>query len=179
MSYLRFFILLTLLTFAVPSLSAQTDDIYATLDEANDLAINGNPRQAIKLYDEVLSIDKNNVEALYFGGLSHLYLENYTQAVSYFEKAERLMPDNGDIYLHKSTALMSLKQYDKAVIAYTKALEFFPNNDELYSKRSIAFMILNQKEKAHNDAKKALQLNPQNKVALEINEFFKNQSSKK
>ena len=59
-------------------------------------------------------------------GKSLLYEGNFADALSYFEQAIILEPNNPDIWNQKGSTLRSLGRYDEALDCFNRALELEP-----------------------------------------------------
>ena len=61
-------------------------------------------------------------------GKKNLDSENYVDALSFFDQALALEPNNPDILNLKGVALRSLGRYDEASECYNKSLELDPRD---------------------------------------------------
>ena len=61
-------------------------------------------------------------------GKSLLYEGNFEEALSYFEQALLLEPNNGEILNQKGAVLRSLGRYDDALECFNRALELDPSD---------------------------------------------------
>ena len=59
-------------------------------------------------------------------GKNLLYEGSFDEALSYFEQALLLEPNNGEILNQKGAALRSLGRYDEALECFNRALELDP-----------------------------------------------------
>lgn len=66
------------------------------------------------------------VPELLIKGKSLLYEGNFEEALSYFEQALLLEPNNGEILNQKGAVLRSLGRYDDALECFNRALELDP-----------------------------------------------------
>lgn len=169
MRYLLVCCLSCLLLIPVDGLATGSDEeLYKKLDQATDLIKNDQLEKGIELYNEVLMVEPDNLEALFFGGLSYLYIKDYAKAVAYLEEVEKLKPDFKNVYKYQAMSYMGLKEFSKAVEAYSKAIILSPEDENLYEQRGIIYLMLGQRENAKKDMAKVLQLNPHNPAALEV-----------
>ena len=70
-------------------------------------------------YDELFQAGKKNLDN-----------ENYEDALSFFDQALELEPNNPDIWNMKGVALRSLGRYDEASECYNRSLELDPRDKE-------------------------------------------------
>ena len=69
------------------------------------------------------------IEDLIKSGKIHLDEENYNDALSFFEQALSLEPENPDLWNLKGMALRSLGRYDEALDCYNKSLDIDPRDN--------------------------------------------------
>jgi Tfp pilus assembly protein PilF len=87
-------------------------------------------------------------------------LKQYEAAISDFNNAIEIDPNDDGAYNNRGNAYGSLKQYETALNDFNKALELNPNLDLSYNNRGNVFSHLKQYETAINDFNKAIELNP-------------------
>ena len=63
------------------------------------------------------------IESLIQKGITNLNDGNFEDALSYFEQALLLKPDDPDLWNQKGVALRSLGRYDEASDCYNKSLQ--------------------------------------------------------
>ena len=68
------------------------------------------------------------LESLIQNGISNLEDGNFEDALSYFEQALLLKPDDPDLWNQKGVALRSLGRYDEASECYNKSLQLDPRD---------------------------------------------------
>ena len=68
------------------------------------------------------------IENLIRNGVEHLEDGNFEDALSYFEQALMLKPDDPDLWNQKGVALRSLGRYDEASECYNKSLQLDPRD---------------------------------------------------
>ena len=61
-------------------------------------------------------------------GITNLNDGNFEDALSYFEQALLLKPDDPDLWNQKGVALRSLGRYDEASECYNKSLQLDPRD---------------------------------------------------
>ena len=68
------------------------------------------------------------LESLIQKGITNLNDGNFEDALSYFEQALLLKPDDPDLWNQKGIALRSLGRYDEASECYNKSLQLDPRD---------------------------------------------------
>jgi|TARA_B100001559_G_scaffold219074_1_gene183718 Flp pilus assembly protein TadD len=68
------------------------------------------------------------IESLIQKGITNLNDGNFEDALSYFEQALLLKPDDPDLWNQKGVALRSLGRYDEASECYNKSLQLDPRD---------------------------------------------------
>ena len=68
------------------------------------------------------------IENLIQKGIEYLEDGNFEDALSYFEQALILKPDDPDLWNQKGIALRSLGRYDEASECYNKSLQLDPRD---------------------------------------------------
>ena len=68
------------------------------------------------------------LESLIQKGITNLNDGNFEDALSYFEQALLLKPDDPDLWNQKGVALRSLGRYDEASDCYNKSLQLDPRD---------------------------------------------------
>ena len=68
------------------------------------------------------------LESLIQKGITNLNNGNFEDALSYFEQALLLKPDDPDLWNQKGVVLRSLGRYDEASECYNKSLQLDPRD---------------------------------------------------
>ena len=68
------------------------------------------------------------IEDLTQNGVTNLEDGNFENALSFFEQALLLKPDNPDLWNQKGVALRSLGRYDEASECYNRSLQLDPRD---------------------------------------------------
>lgn len=97
--------------------------------------------EAIKQFDEVLTIERDNQEALLYAGIAYLNKEQYTNALKYFNKEVRYYKNTAmamtnssleQAYYYGGVAYWKQKQNDKAIDYLNKSLAIKPASSDTY-----------------------------------------------
>ena len=70
----------------------------------------------------------NELETLTQNGIKNLQDGNFEDALSFFEQALLLKPDDPDLWNHKGIVLRSLGRYDEAADCYNRSLQLDPRD---------------------------------------------------
>ncbi|XP_043480997.1 dnaJ homolog subfamily C member 7-like [Leptopilina heterotoma] len=110
------------------------------LAKAECLTFLGRYQEAQDIANDVLIIDKQNVEAIYVRGMCLYYQDNIDKAFTHFQQVLRLAPDHGKaLEIYKKAKSLKLKKeegntafkenrYAEAYNLYTQALLLDPQN---------------------------------------------------
>ncbi len=97
---------------------------------------NGKPDDAIKIYNDLLSIEPNNAAALHNIGYIFLFYKNEPAAsIPWFDKSALANPKAVNTFYHRGYAYELLKNYPKAREDYQKAIELNNGVFDLAEKR--------------------------------------------
>ena len=104
--------------------------------------------QAIPLYTEALSVDRDYSDA--YVGLAGDYYEkgDYELEVSNYEEAVKTDPTNAIKWDYLGTAYEDVGEFDKAIDAYSKALMIEPEFKDALHDLSIVYLAVGDVEKA-------------------------------
>lgn len=133
--------------------------INSLLSEAQTI-LTKNPQDAVKLYTQILVLDKNNEVALLWRGIAYSLLNKSTDALTDLNAALAINPRLARAYNNIGNVYASDERYELAETNYNKALEINPQYDVVY--RNIALMYLNQDihlDKAEYNLNKAISYN--------------------
>ena len=141
-----------------------------TLEETFRSAIqnqkNNNIIVAINLYQEVLKLDPNHLNAHNNLALIYQNLGEIQKAKNLFEEAIKIDPNCANFYNNLSAILIVEKDYDKAETNLKKAIELKPVYINAYNNLGIVLNKLNRPEEAKTYFDKALKIDPDFKQAL-------------
>ncbi|MTJ09440.1 MULTISPECIES: tetratricopeptide repeat protein [unclassified Anabaena] len=89
-------------------------------------------------------------------GIELIDLERYEEAISYFDKAIAINPDDHDAWFHRGTVLDELQRYREAIASYDKAIAINPDDHEAWYNRGIALGALRKYTEAIASYDKAI-----------------------
>ena len=103
------------------------------LEQAKALHQQGQLREAVRLYQEILKDDPTCADALHSLGVAALQAAQPGQAAKLIKQALDVQPDEAGYWGHFGIALTQLNRLDDAIAAYKRAIELNPRNAEALS----------------------------------------------
>jgi tetratricopeptide (TPR) repeat protein len=132
---------------------------------------------AIHLLIQSLEINPDNYSAMFMLGKIYQRMENYNNAISWFEKAYSIKPTLVDIGREASLSALSSGDNDKAIYFAEATLKTEPNNASLLSNYALILFVSGKIDEAKLKIQKALDLDPTDPITLNVHkEIFLNQS---
>ncbi|HKK15206.1 MAG TPA: tetratricopeptide repeat protein [Gammaproteobacteria bacterium] len=110
-------------------LQSDPDNTELKYQLARHYNFNGQYRQAIELFEELLDVNANNADYLLGIGQSYLWSKQAATSIDYLEKAARLTPDYEAVQRALATAYRASGQEEKANAVYRDALSSFDQPD--------------------------------------------------
>ena len=99
--------------------------------------------------------------ALYYSrGWDFYQGKQYDKAISEYNEAIRLEPNNAAYYFARGVAYIDTKDYDKAISDYNEAVRLEPDNAAAYNNRGTAYDEMEKYDKAISDYNDAIKLEP-------------------
>lgn len=120
----------------------------------------GQLAEAEHCYQQVLSIQPQQVDALYLLGLLKLQLGDLPNAAASLSNVVTLAPDHVDAHLHLGIALAQQGQAERAMFHFSKAKTLAPENPASYFNMGFTYIGLEKYEAAVVEFENALKLNP-------------------
>lgn len=120
----------------------------------------GQLAEAEHCYQQVLSIQPQQVDALYLLGLLKLQLGDLPNAAASLSNVATLAPDHVDAHLHLGIALAQQGQAERAMFHFSKAKTLAPENPAPYFNMGFTYIGLEKYEAAVVEFENALKLNP-------------------
>jgi Ran GTPase-activating protein (RanGAP) involved in mRNA processing and transport/Flp pilus assembly protein TadD len=148
-----------------------------TLDLASELHKSNQLGEAIKIYDQIIRANKNDVAEAYIGkGYILDDQEKYEEAILCYDQAIKLNPQNAIVYNAKAITLNNLGKYQAAILCFDKAIEYEADNPIAYNNKAISLSSLGKYKESIELFKKAIELdtNYENAIynlALNLNNF--------
>ncbi len=128
---------------------------------------------AIKYFQEALSIDANNQDAIYYLALSYRYSDQDEKAISQFQLLEKLNPDYWPwSYYEWGMANLNLRKFEEAIPLFEKFDVKFPNKPEnTLNHHKAKYKIRYAKEQVNLQSAKIL-MKPPVKLSDKINSMY-------
>src|SRR5260221_210168 len=105
------------------------------------------------------------VQELLEEGTSLKRLKRYEEAITAYDQAIRLDPNNAVTYYHKANCFQSLKRYEEALTAYDQAIRLNPNDARAYYDKGNSLNDLQRYEEALTVYDQAIRLDPNHALA--------------
>jgi tetratricopeptide (TPR) repeat protein len=122
-------------------------------------------KNALKDYDTAFkfrhNLENKKISAIYNQrGIIYSHMNDYGKAITEFEEAIKLTPDNGEIYNDRGDVYSILENTDKAIADYTEAIRLNPDYSQAYYNRGIEYYRLESYDEAIKDYTEAIRLSP-------------------
>ena len=138
--------------------------VSESLDKAKKFHKLGDINKAIKIYIELIEINKKNPEIFFLLGTAYLQKKNYNDSVQTLEKAIKLNKDIPLFYNNLGIAFSNLQQHTKAIKNYNKALEIKPDFLDANINIGVEYKIIKEFEKAEEYLRYSLKLSPKSHI---------------
>jgi len=138
----------------------RTAAIAQLLCQAAALHRDGQLADAAPLYQQVLSLEPENFDALHMLGVLHAQQLLYPQAIELLYQALRIAPDNAAAHCNLANALRGFGRPQEALASYDRALAIDPANADAWCKSGHALRDLDRLEDALTRYDAALRLLP-------------------
>ena len=112
---------------------------HASLEPALIAHKNGDIELAKALYVEVLSEEKNNIQALCNIGMIYKQKGQFSLSLTTIQKAIALCPRHVLGYINLASLYIQIEELDKAVATYAQALKLSPKDANIYNHIAIAY----------------------------------------
>ncbi|RZJ44927.1 MAG: tetratricopeptide repeat protein [Chryseobacterium sp.] len=150
------------------TLSQNKEGAKIKVIEGVSLHDEGKYADAITKYNEALTLDKNNLQALSEKAMTLDASKQYDEAVEVSKLAISSHPsdDLKTVYLSYANSLDHQKKADLALKIYDEGLKKYPEYYQLYFNKGITLINLKQTEKALECFQKSARLNPDHATSI-------------
>ena len=135
-----------------------------TTKETFDLAVKNHQKNNIKeaqnLYNKILGIDPNYVNAHNNLGVIFQGLREYQKAKECYEKAIKINPNYADAHYNLGVIFKELSDLQKAKECFEKAIKINPNYVNAHNNLGVIFKELSDLQKAKECFEKTIKINP-------------------
>jgi tetratricopeptide (TPR) repeat protein len=135
-------------------------DSKALFQEGIQKYENGNYKEAVKDFTQVISANPQDAKAYNRRGDAFYRLGDYQQAYSDSSKATELNPKDGNAYYDRAFSAYELGKYKESVADHSKAITLNAKNPYSYYGRGLAYIKLLNHKAAIADFSKAIALQP-------------------
>jgi len=142
------------------SSSSATLDVRATQHRAFSLLRAGRPRDALELYQKILKIYPDDIDALNLSSIATFQLGNVQQALKLIRKALVVQPDHVDAHNNLGNLLKASNLLDEAETAYRCAIEIKPDYVGGHFNLGIVLEMLERLDEAETAYRHALAFKP-------------------
>lgn len=123
------------------------------------------PEQAFELLKDEAYVSQT-AEALLIRGTAAFQLKKFEEALSDFDAAARLSPEDYKPFFNRSLVFQELGKVNDAMIDLNRAIKLNPSKKDLYLNRGNLFYLKNEVSDALENFQKVLELDTMNKQAL-------------
>ena len=109
-----------------------------------------------------LTADANSAQSFYDKGLKELWQENWSAALTYFQKATEKNPDNAGAWVMVGYCYGRLGRWQEAIESYKQAIRIKPDFAEAHFGLGRAYIRLGRYEDAIESFKQAIRIEPDN-----------------
>lgn len=124
----------------------------------------GNYKEALKGWENLLKKDPNNAAANYNMAITYAKLGNKESAGQYFEKTLQLNPNMAEAHDGYSRILLEQGKTQEALQHIDKSLQINPKNPNAYMTRGVIYLQNNDPSNAITDLSKAISYDNENPV---------------
>lgn len=131
------------------------------LQQALTLHQQGQFAQAKALYEQIITAEPQNPDALHLLGVLAFQTGHLEKALVLINQAISIIPEQPCFYSNRGLVFQGLKQWDAAISSHTQAITLKPDYAEAYCNRGLALQGLNRLEEAITNYNQAINFNPQ------------------
>jgi len=124
------------------------------------IALKETPRAALSKSYVSLTADSNDAQSFYNNGLKELWQENFSAALTYFQKATEKNPDNADAWSQVGYCHLKLGRNEESIAASKQAIKIKPDLAEAHNILGGACLNLGRSQEAIEDFCQAIRINP-------------------
>jgi tetratricopeptide (TPR) repeat protein len=133
----------------------------ALLQQAREHHQAGRLAEALAMYEQILSTDPQNDQALHLLGLVHFQLKQFTPAAECFRRSIEVNSNVPESHYNLGLALASANDADGAIRAFEKAIALRPGDARSFNSLGTALLSRNRLSEAIAAFQESLQINPQ------------------
>jgi Flp pilus assembly protein TadD len=134
------------------------DSLLLRVRQAQQLAQQNRPTDALDAYDAALAIEPNQPRVLYNMGNICLQLNRLEEAIGYFQRAGDLSPNDSRIFSNLGIALAKSGRSGEALVALGRALEANPSDPNAHLNAAILLAQLGRYDDARQHYQEVIRL---------------------
>ena len=123
-------------------LANTTDDISILYNTAYRHLENGELREAVNIYDEILAISPENTDSMLMKGIALSNLERHKMSMKEFYKVLEKEPENISALLGIGVGMGNFGEYEEAKEYFDKAYSIMPDNHVVNNYRDFALNVI-------------------------------------
>ena len=123
-------------------LAKTTDDISILYNTAYRHLENGELREAVNIYDEILAISPENTDSMLMKGIALSNLERHKMSMKEFYKVLEKEPENISALLGIGVGMGNFGEYEEAKEYFDKAYSIMPDNHVVNNYREFALNVI-------------------------------------
>ena len=123
-------------------LANTTDDISVLYNTAYRHLENGELREAVNIYDEILAISPENTDSMLMKGIALSNLERHKMSMKEFYKVLEKEPENISALLGIGVGMGNFGEYEEAKEYFDKAYSIMPENHVVNNYREFALNVI-------------------------------------
>jgi tetratricopeptide (TPR) repeat protein len=132
----------------------------AFLKSAIHLQQSGYAREALDLYNKILSSQPDDTQLLYLAGIANLQLGLMEQGIEFIQRSLAISPNDPIAHNSIGRGLQALGRVENALASYEKALAIKPNFAEAHYNRGVVLKTLKRLDEALASYDNALAIRP-------------------
>jgi len=130
------------------------------------LKVDPSAKRYLEIIQEVIDQRvRTETAIIYFRGLNYAFKEQYSEAITEYDKAIEVDPQNAYAFYSRGTAYGRKGQYDEAISDFSKAIEINPRDAWAYGNRGNAYADKGLHNQAISDFNRAIEINPRDAKA--------------
>jgi tetratricopeptide (TPR) repeat protein len=116
--------------------------------------------RAIRMFDRVLELTKDDANAYYNRGLAYFFKGKLESTSLDFEAALRITPNHTSAHYNLGLSYYQMRRYDEAVASFSRAIEIVPEYAQAFHNRGFSHQAKGDAELARADFAQAYRLAP-------------------
>lgn len=122
--------------------------------------------KGVECFDKALSLEHENIQALYNRGRALSRVGNLKASLNDFEKLTQIQPSNPSYIGDYAVALYLNEKNDEALTQFNLALSLEPENPYRYASRAFYYDRIGKFEESIKDYEKTIELDPEDAIAM-------------